>query len=248
LQVSADQFVGLTGLLNNFPNTTCGPLLLIEASDFATVTWISTSALPLSVSQYSLLTISTRIQNTGMVWDGTSTIHDDWGTAPTLMYPVNLILRLTIEADSLRVYPLNEWGQSMDIYQVYLPGGPDQFDITLDQELDQTLWYSIEKFGTGTAIGDQRTEMELPDQYKLEQNYPNPFNPVTIIRYQLPVSGHVTLTVYDALGRRITVLVNKNQSAGYYSYEWKQAVGSGIYFYHLQAGDFSESKKMILIR
>ena len=247
LQVVTDEFVGLTGFLNNFPNTICGPLQIIDASDFTTLTWSSVSSLPLQTSTYSLLTISSRMQNTGMVWDGITTIHDNWGHAPTLMYPVNLTLRLNIEADSIRVYPLNEWGQSMDLYQTYFPVGANRFEVILDQELDQTLWYSVERYGTGTAIEDLDQSL-LPDHFKLEQNYPNPFNPVTTIRYQLPVSTHVRLVIYNALGKVVTTLVEKIQPAGYYQLQWKATVASGIYFCRLQVKDFTSVKKMMVLQ
>ncbi len=89
--------------------------------------------------------------------------------------------------------------------------------------------------------------------FNLHQNYPNPFNPGTVIGYQLPVSGDVTLKVFDVLGREVATLVDEFRDAGYHEVEFQLAVGgrqyaSGIYFYQLRVGEFIETKKMILLR
>jgi hypothetical protein len=94
---------------------------------------------------------------------------------------------------------------------------------------------------------------ELPTQYILNQNYPNPFNPVTIISYQLPVHSLVTLKVYDVLGRELATLVNEVEEQGYKSVKWDSSsasggLSSGIYFYRLTAGQFTDIKKLLLIR
>ncbi|HSL87797.1 MAG TPA: T9SS type A sorting domain-containing protein [Ignavibacteriaceae bacterium] len=89
--------------------------------------------------------------------------------------------------------------------------------------------------------------------FLLNQNYPNPFNPSTVIRYQVPEAGFVTLKVYDILGKEVATLVNEEKIAGSYEVEFYpesgiRKLGSGIYFYQLKAGDFIETKKMILLR
>jgi len=97
-------------------------------------------------------------------------------------------------------------------------------------------------------------ESGIVDDYKLEQNYPNPFNPSTTIRYNILESGRVTLKIYDLLGREIKTLVNENQINGKYQVLWNgennfgSNVSSGVYFYQLKAGDFIQTKKMILLR
>ena len=85
--------------------------------------------------------------------------------------------------------------------------------------------------------------------YHLAQNYPNPWNPTTSIKYSIPKSGLVTLKVYNILGKEVTKLVNDNQSPGTYTVDFQGAeLPSGIYFYRLQAGNYSETKQMILIK
>ncbi len=83
----------------------------------------------------------------------------------------------------------------------------------------------------------------------LQQNYPNPFNPNTVIIYQLPVSSFAKLKVYDILGNEIAILVNERQNAGSYSVEFDASnYPSGIYYYKLEAGSFSEVRKMIFLK
>jgi enterochelin esterase-like enzyme len=90
---------------------------------------------------------------------------------------------------------------------------------------------------------------ELPARIQLYQNYPNPFNPTTIIRYELPVGNYVTLKVYDILGREVTTLVNGRQEAGAYDVVFDGSnLTSGVYLYRLQIGNFSLTKKLLMVR
>jgi photosystem II stability/assembly factor-like uncharacterized protein len=98
----------------------------------------------------------------------------------------------------------------------------------------------------GTSVGEER---KLPTEYSLSQNYPNPFNPTTVINYQIPVSGHVTLKVYDILGNEIASLVNEEKPAGQYFVNFSpRNYSSGIYFYVIHSGSFSETKKLIFLK
>jgi hypothetical protein len=100
----------------------------------------------------------------------------------------------------------------------------------------------------------QEAQAGLPTQYALFQNMPNPFNPETQIGYDLPQSGHVTLTVYNVMGQVIRVLVDGDRQAGRYTIRWEgndaqgQSVASGIYVYRLTAGAFTTTKRMVLLR
>jgi probable HAF family extracellular repeat protein len=90
---------------------------------------------------------------------------------------------------------------------------------------------------------------EIPDDFVLNQNYPNPFNPRTVIKYQLPVNGDVKLKVFDLLGNEVATLINEEKPAGVYEVEFNAAqLSSGVYFYQLQTGLLTESKKMILTK
>jgi flagellar hook assembly protein FlgD len=95
---------------------------------------------------------------------------------------------------------------------------------------------------------------QLPTVYALHQNYPNPFNPVTNLSYDLPEDAMVNITVFDMMGRVVRTLVNGQQSAGYKSLLWNatnnngQPISAGLYIYTIQAGEFSQTKKMILLK
>jgi hypothetical protein len=94
----------------------------------------------------------------------------------------------------------------------------------------------------------------IPSQYTLHQNYPNPFNPVTTLRYDLPENGLVNITIYDMLGRQVKTLMNQTQDAGYRSVVWNatndygKPVSAGIYLYQIQAGEYMQTKKMVLLK
>ena len=89
----------------------------------------------------------------------------------------------------------------------------------------------------------------IPNEYELSQNYPNPFNPVTKINFAIQKQGLVTLKVYDMLGREVAALINEFKQAGYYSLDFNASgLSSGIYFYKLQVNDFTDIKKMVLIK
>jgi hypothetical protein len=88
-----------------------------------------------------------------------------------------------------------------------------------------------------------------PGGFALSQNYPNPFNPVTTIRYQIPAHGYVSLKVFDLLGREIATLVDGMKTPGDYSTTWDASnATSGVYFYRLQSGAFTEAKKLVVLR
>ncbi len=107
---------------------------------------------------------------------------------------------------------------------------------------------------TGNPIGIININSEIPKDFRLEQNYPNPFNPKTIIKFQIPNSSDLKLIIFDILGREVKSLVNELQDAGYKEVIWDGndknglSVSSGVYFYKIEAGTFTDIKKMVLIR
>jgi hypothetical protein len=94
----------------------------------------------------------------------------------------------------------------------------------------------------------------LPIKFSLHQNYPNPFNPVTRINYDLLIKDNVTITIHDILGRHIKTLVNQIQPAGHRSVIWDATndfgnpVSAGVYLYKIQAGEFVQTRKMVLLK
>jgi hypothetical protein len=105
---------------------------------------------------------------------------------------------------------------------------------------------------TTTAVAGQG--VELPTNYALAQNHPNPFNPTTMISYQIPKAGEVKLTIINSLGQKVRTLVSGQVAAGYHQALWDSRddngnfVGSGTYLYRLEAGDFVQTKKLVLMK
>jgi hypothetical protein len=112
-------------------------------------------------------------------------------------------------------------------------------------------------FSNGVSVNTLTgvSEQGLPRKFALSQNYPEPFNPSTTIRYQLPQASHVTLKVYDILGREIATLIDEMQEAGYQSTTWRgENVATGIYFYRILATSptgeslFTETRKCVVLK
>ena len=101
--------------------------------------------------------------------------------------------------------------------------------------------------GNPTGIDDQSPS--IPDQIELSQNYPNPFNAKTAIEYALPFDSHVRIVIYNLLGQSIETLVDRDQSAGYHQVLWDAAdAPTGVYFYRIEAAEFTATRKMLLAK
>ena len=101
-----------------------------------------------------------------------------------------------------------------------------------------------------SLVGISQISTEVPDVYSLSQNYPNPFNPSTTINFSIPKSSDVSLRVYDVLGKEIATLVDEFKNAGSYSVDFNATSGltSGVYFYTITTGNFTDTKKLMLIK
>jgi hypothetical protein len=103
------------------------------------------------------------------------------------------------------------------------------------------------RYGPVSGIGNNNNE--IPASYKLEQNYPNPFNPSTSIKFDLPKSGFVTLKVYNSIGKEVATLVSESMSAGNHQVSFDaSSLTSGLYFYKISTDNFTDSKKMLLVK
>ena len=127
-----------------------------------------------------------------------------------------------------------------------------RFDFGADNSIQYRGWYiddfTSDGFGIAipTGVGNNGGK---PLEFALDQNYPNPFNPSTAITYELAATGRVKLKVFDVLGREVGTLVNEVKPAGRYETVWDaRGMASGMYFYRIEAGSFSDVKKMLLLR
>jgi type IX secretion system substrate protein len=104
-------------------------------------------------------------------------------------------------------------------------------------------------FAINKSNGSNENQSLIPDKFSLSQNYPNPFNPLTKIKYALPRDVKVVLKIYDILGREVKTLVNEFKKAGYYEIDFTGInLATGVYFYRLEAAEFAQSKKMVLVK
>lgn len=197
-------------------------------------------------------------------------------TAPNLLFPGNdstLINNLTplmdwdstITANAYRIIIANDSLFSAILIDTILNSSSFQVYEGLLIHIENLYWKvrTINDGGIGPwseinrfqiVLTDVEDETQLPTEFALLQNYPNPFNPSTTITYHLPTASKVELKVYDIIGNEIATLVNEVQSAGRYNVDFGshsdegQNLSSGIYFYKFTAGDFVQTKKMILLK
>ena len=131
---------------------------------------------------------------------------------------------------------------------------PGFLNVNTNQFMDNDIMRYVGGSGTSQLSVVNPQKPSLPSSYGLFQNFPNPFNPFTTLQYKLPQDSYVDITIYDMLGNVVNNLVNANQSSGYKSLQWNatnnqgEAVSAGVYLYKIQAGDFADTKKMVLLK
>lgn len=187
-------------------------------------------------------------RDNGQTWYDTILMNakaDDDNFAPELdgMIPVYVYTGDVIEDMG------NNWGR---LHLMFLDD--NSYGSTIaghGENLGGTMMYSALDINFGPDNNDPNL---IAPSAALEQNYPNPFNPTTTIKYQIKNTGHVQIEVFNVKGQKVATLVNREQSAGDYQVVWngqndaKKSVPSGVYFYKMKSGDYSVSKKMILLK
>jgi C1A family cysteine protease len=129
-----------------------------------------------------------------------------------------------------------------------IPYTPYYWRICAKNEIGWGAKSSWWKFTSG-AVGISNISQEIPSVYKLYANYPNPFNPVTAIKFDVPENGFVKIRIYDITGKEISTPVNEFLKAGSYRTDWNaSSYSSGVYYYRIEAGKYSETRKMILVK
>ena len=149
-----------------------------------------------------------------------------------------------VYADS-SYYPYLPYSSFLYIYNI----STDSFTATTGTN------YFIPVFWVGESdVSVDEPADNFPREFVLYSNYPNPFNPTTTLRYDLPEDSHVSIMIFDLMGREIRTLINKQQSAGIKSIMWDgtndlgQPLSAGMYLYRISAGDFHSVKKMVLLK
>ena len=198
-------------------------------------------------------------------WIDTSAIS--WGTSDDSLsislydededYYETINLLYDVENDSLYLSMELNYCDGMEAY--YYIDCYEMFSTLLNiddiQEVNVKLDVVMSFYETGLVNLDPSViQSEIPSSFSLHQNYPNPFNPTTTLQYDLPTDVLVNITIYDLLGNVINQLVNEAQNSGYKSIQWDatnyqgQPVSAGVYVYRIEAGDFRQTKKMILLK
>lgn len=170
-------------------------------------------------------------------WNGLETIPDEW----------ELILHDYEQGTSVNLRDIDEYTFEAE---PEVASKRNQLTVLSMPAKSMAKASQDERFGLTVRPVSVGNEEELsPYSFTLDQNYPNPFNPKTNITYSLEQAGLVSLEIYNALGQRVTQLVNKSQSPGRYNVQWDASVApTGIYYYRLEVGDVSLTKKMTLIK
>ncbi len=199
-------------------------------------------------------------------------LYDGYSIGPFYRVPIKLFIRndgSNTTAENVRAYLTTSNSHVVGIDNNYQNFGniaagqtilsPDSFiirfqnanpieNITLhiDFSSDGKVWWQD---STDIVVGIKHLDVTVPLSFDLKQNYPNPFNPSTTIEFDLPKTSQVTLKVFNILGEEVVTLVSERLSAGSYSYEWDAAnLASGVYLYRLQAGNYVQTRKMILMK
>ncbi len=160
---------------------------------------------------------------------------------------------------AMSVSPLS--GSGVLVYVVFIVNGsegettPIQFaQIWLNEDPPDVITDGFFEVSPGTDVGDENEPAGQPDRLTLFQNYPNPFNPITVIRYALPHECEVEITVYNISGQKVKTLAKQKERAGHRQVIWDgrndegEEVATGVYLYKIQAGEFTQSKRMVIIK
>jgi len=168
--------------------------------------------------------------------------------------------QISLSQDSIYFDPEGPWGETRDIAITIAPPQNISENDSATVRVTATSLYSqlveqlIFRLTPDLSHIDDIGLLDTPSDFSVMQNYPNPFNSQTIIQYQVKQSGHVSLVIYDMMGRKVCTLVNRNQNADHYSVTWNgtddrgRFLASGIYFCALNTGDFFERKKIVFLK
>lgn len=167
------------------------------------------------------------------------------------------LIQATVFITLLLVFQTNIFSQHVLMNSVFATGGgliasPNNFsNVVVGQPLSglstntNTVLHSGFLFSAGLLTDISDDQFGIPTEYKLSQNYPNPFNPSTTIKYSVPEPAKVRIEIFNTLGQSIAVLVNEEQPAGFYSFEFNASkLASGVYIYRMISSNYVETKKV----
>ena len=201
-----------------------------------TVTLNGTSVMPVELVSF---TASSNQKSTNLHW-----------TTATEVNNFGFEIERTMDNGQLTI---DQWNKVGFVEGNGTTNSPKNYSYTDNNLISGTYSYRLKQIDRdGKFEYSQSVEVTIgqaPKEFALMQNYPNPFNPSTTINYQLPMNSHISLKVYDMLGNEVATLVNQTKEAGSYTAEFDGSkLSSGVYFYTINAGNFSTTKKLTLMK
>ncbi|MBK9014108.1 MAG: carbohydrate binding domain-containing protein [Saprospiraceae bacterium] len=239
LKTVTPQFVSICGFVNENGPHEAGPLKVLSGNDFAAVSLLSLNDKPIEESAECVLTISSKIKNTNMTWQGNS-VNNGWGQQPTELFPMQLSFELTtpVGTNSLRIYPLSPTGEESS-FTLYVPVSPSKFLVNVDQSVDQTLWYGVEA-STFSAAG----EIAASNTIRLS---PNPATARSFAEVSLEKAAPLTLRLMDAQGRSVKTIYQNNLPVMAVREAIEVgALAPGTYLVECRAGDWVKVEKLVV--
>ena len=241
MRTVSEQFVSLSGFLDKASGVEFGPATMRNANDFGVLGWLSLTDSPVELSERSVIVLSSKAQNSGMVWEGNSTVRNRWGQAPTLIAPLVVELELRIPAETLTVFPLDATGEA-GTSTTYQPISPGVFQLTFDQKQMQTTWFGIEAKGGAVSV-----DTELASAWKFEVA-PNPADDYLRLTYQLSESRTLNFRLTDIMGRTIKNWPSQQVSPGPNQEILSlQGIAPGIYTLEIHSGERFFSRRIQIV-
>ena len=234
--VNAPRVQAVTGALNNTIDRLAN-LYVQSSSDEGAITWVSLTDESLQTAERSLLSVNSQIQNSGMVWDGDQTVHNQWGSAPTEIKALQVSLELRIDADSLHVYPLDNLGAESTYFSVY-PSAPGVFEVAIDQSQYQTPWFGIESFGQTTSSDD------VADEHVTVSAFPNPARDFINLRVEGLDAGVVDVQLLSVDGMKVREWPGLQLSISRSHLLNVSNINPGFYFLTIEHGGNTYFKKV----
>lgn len=231
--INTENFCSVTGELNNNSGVQTQSLKLLSGNGFGSIAWLSLVDSALNESSKSLLFVGSKQINTNMLWDGTTSVHNNWGTAPSLIAPLTLKLQLKNNAAGLKIIPLNRIGQpDTTKAQYFVTQANGYSNVTLNTGADKTLWYGVE------TIADWSTTdaNQIQNQNKVSC-YPNPSDSFVFFES----AKTFDLMVFDVSGKKI--LSSKSKS----NYKInKNEIGEGIFIFKATGDKNTSTGKFVI--
>lgn len=230
-------FVSITGFVNENAPHEAGPLKLLSGNDFAVVSLLSLTGEPVVESTVSVLTVSSRAQNTNMVWNGNS-VNNGWGQQPTEVLPIALSFEFAHETKNyLEIFRLSSTGEEVSSNAYYAPDG--KFNVNLDQSTDQTLWYGL-KF----SLINPTSELVAENAMRLS---PNPAaDGRSFAEVSLKTASPLSIRLLDAQGHLVkTIYQNEQPVLSVREGVDVSSLAAGTYFVECRAGDWVRVEPLV---